>query len=92
VWELHKVGARWLVESVRRDPASDAALPPAPQARASPEGVVKAALRALADSDTWQVSEPSQTHMACSLCPLLLRLQVSCSMETSPLNCTCCTC
>ena len=55
IWELHRVGARWLVDSVRRDPATDAPLPPTPQARASPEGVVKAALRALADGDTWQV-------------------------------------
>ena len=56
-WELHRVGARWLVESVRRDPATDAALPPAPQARASPEAVVTAALRALAANDAWQVTD-----------------------------------
>jgi len=40
---------------VRRDPASHAALPAVPQARASPEAVVSAALRALSNRDTWQV-------------------------------------
>ena len=54
MWDLHRVGSRWLVESVRRDPASDATLPAAPQARASPEAIVSAALRALGDNDTWQ--------------------------------------
>ena len=55
MWDLHRVRSRWLVESVRRDPASDAALPAAPQARASPAAVVSAALRALSNRDTWQV-------------------------------------
>jgi len=43
------------LHQVRRDPGSDAASPAAPQARASPEAVVSAVLRALSNRDTWQV-------------------------------------
>ena len=63
LWDLHRVGSRWLVESVRCDAASDAALPAGPQARASPEAVVMAALRALGGRDTWQVRTDSAARV-----------------------------
>lgn len=55
LWELHKVGGRWLVQSVARDHSADQPLPCAPHPRSSPDAVVAAQLRALASGDMWTV-------------------------------------
>lgn len=55
LWELHRVGGRWLVQSVAGDGSADQPLPRAPHPRSSPDAVVAAQLRALASGDTWTV-------------------------------------
>ena len=61
LWQLHKLGGRWLVQSVARDRSKDEPFPSMPHPRLSPDAVVAAQLRALASGDTWTVRIPPWT-------------------------------